>query len=195
MAAIPDYVAYELAPGAVNEQVESICKHITDNGSFTNNSQISQTDVDTFISSTYYEIGAWLAEFNLSPTQTAEAVVGVLQYYNALGASARTELALATTGFGTNENNRHRFLWKQYHDGLREIMSNGGLAALGAAELPASQDAGAVTAGGISKVDKQTIEDDSDATKYSFTRDGFDHPQRDTTSIISERSTTSSELP
>jgi len=194
--ATQNYIAYELSDGQCLEQVESICKHITEGGSFTNNSQIDQPDVDTFITSTYYEIGGWLAEFGYSPTQTLEAIVGILQYYNALGASARTELALATTGFAAKENTRHAFLWKQYHDGLREMLENGGLSALGATELDAATgDSRGLTAGGISISDKTDLEANTDATLYSFTRNGFDHPQRESSSIISERATTSSELP
>lgn len=205
MAIAPDYTSYELSPGACNEQVEATCKHLTEGGSFTNNSQISQTDVDTFITSTYYEMGGWLAAHNLSPTQTLESVIGILQFYNALGASARAELSIATSGLtrvgsrqssNLTENTRFNFLWRQYHDGLWELLDSGALVNLGATELPvALQDASALTAGGISKQDKKTIEDDEDATKYSFTRKGFDNPYHQTQTVIDERAVTSSELP
>lgn len=170
------YRAYELTPGGCLEQVESICKHLTDAGSFTGSATIEVTDLEVFISACYYEMGAWLAEFRYSATQTSEAVLGLLQHYNAIGAAARAELSVNAAGFSPNENSRFHFLWKQYHDGFREILAGGGLGNIGATEL-SSDAAGGLTAGGISVSDKETIEKDADATGYSFTRKHLDNPQ------------------
>lgn len=169
------YKVFEITEGAVQEKVEIFCRHLTENGSFTSQGTVVEVDVESLITDTYYEMCGWLAEFKYSTTQTDEVVLGILQYYNALGASAKAELSVNSAGFAPKENSRFSFMWKQYHDGFREMLAGGAFGNLGAAELTAEDIIG-LTAGGISINDKKTIEQDTDATKYSFTRKGFDNP-------------------
>lgn len=180
------YKAFELMSGSCLEQVEVICRHMTNMGSFDGNATINQTDLEKLISSTYYEMVTWLSQYGFSGTQTNENVVGFLEYYNAMGASARAELLLTPAGFSDAENSRFKFLWREYHDRLMEALAGDGLSALGAEGITDARGDG-LTAGGISKSDKKIIQSDTDATGYSFTRTTHDNPTYNSQDIVDSR--------
>lgn len=169
------YDAFEVTPGACIEQVEMLCMHLTDGGSFGGNAVIQQTDVESFISATYYEMVAMMAEFFISSAQTDSKILGLLQYFNSIGAASKIELVSPTLGSGVTSNTRQAFLTDQYENGFVRILGSNALSVMGAIPLTDPRGEG-LTAGGISKADKDIIDTDSDANTYSFRRKDFDNP-------------------
>ena len=170
------YDAFEIQPGACLEQVEMICRHLTDGGSFGGQSAADAVDVESMISATYYKMVAIMAKYFISWDQTDKKILGLLQHYNAIGASARVELAMASAGFKPVENTRFMFLWKEFEDDFEALVASNALSVMGATPLSDPRGDG-LTAGGISVEDKKIIGDDPDANNYSFRRKSFDNPQ------------------
>lgn len=181
-----DYDAFEVEDGSCLDEVEHICHHLTNGGQFNGQFGVDQPDVDVMISATYYEMVAMLAEYFYAPVQTDPKVLGLLQFYNALGASAKVELAFATTGYANSENTRHVFLWDQFETGFAKLLNTNALSVMGAAQITDPRGEG-LSAGGISLSDKTQISQDTD-NAYSFTRKLMDNPQAASQSIITNDS-------
>jgi hypothetical protein len=175
MVASP-YDVYEIEDGACLQVVKSICHQLTDQGNFGGQAIIKEEGVIRLISATYYEIAAALARHFYSSVQTEKNVLGVLQWFNALGAACKLELAVSTAGFGAQENNRHAGLCRQYTTGLSALLATNSLSVLGAGTIDDPRGDG-LSAGGISLSDKDFIRLDTD-NKYSFMRLLFDNPDR-----------------
>src|SRR5512135_1877051 len=108
------YDVFENEDGACLQQIKSIVFHLTDQGSFGGQSIVKEEGVIRLISATYYQMVAMMAEYFYSPVQTDKNVLGVLQWFNALGAASKIELAVAVAGMSPTENNRHSWLWDQF---------------------------------------------------------------------------------
>ena len=135
-----------------------------------------------------------MANYGYSAAQTDSTILGILQFYNALGTSAKVELAFSTNGFNERENTRHSFIWNRFMTEFDKLLAGRGLCALGAVMLADGFTglSDGLSAGGISLSDKETISKDTDATKYAFTRKLMDNPQ---SPVIISDETTVTELP
>ncbi len=163
------YTAYErTAATSCLREVQSLEKHLTSSGTFDVNSVPTLTEVEDFITDTYYELATKLLDYGYSMTQTDADILGTLQHYNALGACAKVELTQPSVGFKAGENTRYDRFYKEFSkvDTLIKSPAFQRMGATKSYELSAG-----LSAGGISISDKQDIEDDSDAEPYLFTKD------------------------
>ncbi len=163
------YSAYERTAGTscINE-VQAIERHLTTNGNFGGNSNPTLPQVEEFITDTYYELGVKLVKYGYNQVQTDTDVLGALQHYNALGASAKIELTQPSVGFKASENTRYDRLYAEFSkvDDLIQSIAFERMGATKGWDLSAG-----MSAGGISIGDKQVIENDTDFEPYLFTKD------------------------
>ncbi len=173
------YSAYERTAGTscINE-VLAMERHLaSDNGLFSASTIPSLSQVEEFITDTYYDIGTKLMAYGYSNIQTDADVIGALQHYNALGACAKVELTQPSVGYKAGENTRYDRFYIEFEK-VDKLIQSQGFERMGATrsyELSAG-----LSAGGISISDKETIEDDSDHPAYFFTRDSMKNVGTDT---------------
>ncbi|MFW9991899.1 MAG: hypothetical protein ACFFD4_07545 [Candidatus Odinarchaeota archaeon] len=168
------YTAYERTSPNCMQEVVALERHLSNNGVFDGSTNPTVDQVEKFITDTYDEIGLFLVEFGYAKTQTNQDVLGVLQYYNALGAACKCELTQPSVGYRANENTRYYEMKKMYMK-VREIIQSVGFQRLGATR--SWEQSAALSAGGVSISDKEDIETDSDHEPYFFTRDLHRHPE------------------
>lgn len=167
------YTAYERADGYCLDEVETLCRHLTNGGTFNTGSTPTLAQVESYITDIYDEINVRLLNYGYSGDQTASAAVSVLQHYNSLGAAARVELSQPTVGYKAGENTRYDRLYTEYEK-LDKLIQGAAFGRLGAIRgFPLSAG---LTVGGASISDKDVIEGDPDFEKYIFTKDLHKHP-------------------
>lgn len=167
------YLAYERTAGTscLNE-VQAMERHLTDNGTFGTATIPTLSQVEEFITDTYYDISTKLVINGYDQSQTDTDVLGVLQHFNALGACAKIELTQPSVGYKTGENTRYDRFFKEYEK-IDKFTETSALERLGATRSWNLSDG--LTAGGISISDKEAIETDADHVPYFFRRDLHKH--------------------
>lgn len=167
----PNYTAYEVEEGLCLEDVEEYCGHLTDEGSFTTQSQPSISGVERMLTASYYWIVGLLASNGYSAAQTDDVIVGILQELNALDVAIKCELANPITGQG--EANERFIEFKNRRDELVTLLTETtALDALGAVGASAGSASDLLAAGGLSKSRKRSVESDPDYLRARFRR-GF----------------------
>ncbi len=167
------YTAFERTTGSVLSEVQALERHLTDSGRFSTDTTPTLSDVETFITDTYYEIGTKLLDYGYAQTQTDADVLGVLQHFNALGACAKVELTQPSVGYKAGENTRYDRFYKEFEK-VDKMIKSPAFERMGATKSYALS--AGLSAGGISISDKETIETDTDHEPYFFSRDLQKHP-------------------
>lgn len=162
------YTAYETADGSALDQVEAYCAHLTEDSAFSTDTNPTKAQVEKWLTTSHALIAGWLLEFGYSSVQTDPVVLGILEEANAIDTVIKVELNNPTT---INGEPNDRFKWFQSRrDELKEIIDGLGLASMGAT-LEGDRTSLQISASGISKSDKQTVRDDTDAVQHRFRRD------------------------
>ncbi len=121
------YTAYERTSGTscLNE-VTALERYLTSEGIFDESTNPTLSQVEEFITDTYYEIGLKLLNYGYAQSQTDTDVVGALQHYNALGACAKVELTQPSVGYKSGENTRYDRFYKEFEkiNKLIELLNN-----------------------------------------------------------------------
>ncbi len=168
------YSAYERTAGTscLNEVI-AMERHLTNEGIFDETTMPTLSQVESFITDAYYDIGTKLMDYGYSDTQSGTKIVGVLQHYNALGACAKVELTQPSVGYKAGENTRYDRFYKEFEK-VDKLIQSPAFERMGATKSY-GLSAG-LSVGGISISDKEEIETDSDHEPYFFTRDLMKHP-------------------
>lgn len=163
------YSAFELTAGtSCLQTVEAYCRHLTSDGRFDTTSHPTLGQVERFLTQTYYQLQAILAEQGYNPTQTDTQVVGYLENLNAVGAVGKVELTQPVTGTG-EPNERFKEFRAAWRDGTAFIGSDA-FEALGGART--ERVSAGVVLTGTSRSRKRTVAADSDLVQPRFPR-GF----------------------
>jgi hypothetical protein len=171
------YTAYELDAGAALSGVASLCRHAARfNGAFDTATIPSLTQVEAWLTESYYWIQGQLSKYSFDIDQSAapDAVLSILQQLNVYDTCCKVELSLpgdSVTGepnqrFQTFENRRDE-LWRNLNDGT--------IGALGATTVAAPTVRQPLITG-ISRSRKKVLETNTDATQHRIRRDGFLNP-------------------
>lgn len=171
----PNYTAYEVEEGLCLEDVEEYCGHLTDEGTFTGETQPSITGVERMLTSSYYWIVGLLASNGFSAAQTDSTIVGILQELNALDVAIKCELANPITGQG-DANERFMEFKNRREEIITLLTETTALDALGAVTTSAGSASDLLAAGGLSRSRKRTVEADADYLRARFRR-GFGQRQ------------------
>jgi len=177
------YTAYERVSGSCLAEVEALCRHLTNNGTFDSTTHPNQSQVETFLTDGYDKIGSILAANGYAKEQTNTDILGVLQPFNAFYAASMIELTQPSVGYEGGENTRYARFFQEFNR-VEEFIKSPAFARLGATK--SWQESDYLTCGGISISDKEDIEADSDHPDYSFTRKTLRHPSLVSSTDISE---------
>lgn len=164
-----NYTAYELSDGACLEDIEGICNHLTQDGSFNDETQPKLSDIERWITLSRHWLAGILASNGISPIQTTSEVVGILQELNALDVCVKIELSMPVTGIG-EPNERFKALKERRDELLEMIQTSNMLEVLGAVTVEAGSLSQNLAATGISKSRKQSVEDNEDLVQSRFKR-------------------------
>lgn len=168
-----DYEAYETAEGEAMEGVELLCKHLTIDGSFNDQTQPTADEVHRQLTLAKHKIAARLAKAGYSTTQTAPAVLALLEPLNVLEVVIWAELASPITGQG--EPNERFLAFREERDTYIELLDSGALGDLGATVVTQARQTIAAT--GISKAAKDAVYLDTDTVPARFPRDFGKNPR------------------
>ena len=163
------YTAYEIDEGQCLEDVEAICNHLTLDGTFSESTQPRSADVYRRLTLAHHKIAGLLAMNGYAVAQTDEETVGILQQRNAIEVAIWAELANPITGVG-EPNERFKALADE-RDALVELIEGRALDDLGATRTTGTLGE-LVTATGVSRDRKISVEDDTDLVGARFKR-GF----------------------
>ena len=163
-----EYTAYERTQGAALEGVEAKCQHLTQDGSFTDDTVPSDVSVSQTLTESYYRVAAELAAAGYAVTQTDTEVLGFLQRLNILDAALNIELSVPIVGPG-EPNERYRALQME-RDAMFALLKTQALTVLGAEKGSSYSDLFAQT--GVIRDDKRDVDSDSDLVPKRFRR-GF----------------------
>lgn len=158
-----NYQGYENNEGDCKEGVEGICGHLTVDGSFSDTTQPTSSDVDRMLTESYYHVAVRLAAAGYDPTQSDARVIGFLQRVQILDAVLQVEMANPITGPG--EPNERFLALKAERDDMFALIASGGLDLLGATVVRLDP-----VLTGISKDRKLSVESDSDLVQKRFRR-------------------------
>lgn len=148
--------------------MEAYCRHLTSSGIFDTTSHPTLAQVERFLSQTYYQLQAILAEKGYNPAQTDTQVVGYLENLNAVGAARKIELTQPVTG-GGEPNERFREFSAAWRDGTA-FMATDAFEALGGERTERVGEGLVLT--GRSRSRKRTVAADTDLVPARFPR-GF----------------------
>lgn len=166
------YTGYEVAAGDVLRDIETLCRHLTDNGLFTTNTHPTLDTVERWITMSHHIIAAKLEAAGYSADQTDPEVLGLLEDLNALDVCIRIELSYPVTG--TGEPNERYIEFKARRDELMKFIDGGRLEFIGAVK---SRETGQfIRATGISVADKVALYSDPDLIHARFKRGQFTVP-------------------
>lgn len=174
------YTAYETDEGLCLETVETYCKHITDMGSFNDETQPTGQEVEKFLTASYYSLAGILTSVGYSIVQTEDAVLAFLQEVQALDVVVKVELANPITGLG-EPNERFKEFKARYTEMIELIKGTQLLEGLGAAVAEQGSASQLLAISGISKSRKRSVEDDSDYVQSRFRRGQGRNPLNDDT--------------
>jgi len=163
-----NYTAYERTHGAVLEGVEDVCRHLTQDNHFNDDTVPTSSGVERIITESYYRVAAELAAVGYAVSQTDPEVLGFLQRLNILDAAVHVELANPIVGQG-EPNDRYTALQAE-RDAMIELLQTQALTVLGAMKTTALSGLFAQT--GVIKDDKEDVDSDSDLVPKRFRR-GF----------------------
>ena len=164
-----DYTAYEIDQGQALEDVEALCSHLTQDGTFTDSTQPKSADVYRRLTLAHHKIAGVLAMSGYAVAQTDEEVVGILQQLNALEVAIWAELSNPITGVG-EPNERFKALIDE-RDALVALIEGRALDDLGGARSAATLGE-LLTLTGVSQDRKLSVEQDTDLVPARFKR-GF----------------------
>ena len=164
-----DYTAYETEEGACLETVEAYCKSLTEGGSFTDETNPTQSDIERMLTTSYYWVAGVLTSAGYNISQTDEQVLGFLQELQALDVTCKAELANPLTGVG-EPNERFIEFRRRRDEMVTMIQETQVLTALGGTggEVGSLSENLAIT--GISLSRKRTVESDTDYVRARFRR-------------------------
>ncbi len=163
--------AYEVASGSAIAQVEGFCRHLTASGTFSTLSQPTRVWVQSQLDLDAAYIAAKLTQAGYSLTQTDGDVLQLLQLWNVLRTAVAIELSNPVEGRSGEGNARFREFVNQLKS-VEDVATGPGLADLGATEL-AGGPGRFLTATGVSRDRKETVEEDTDHIKHRFRRGQF----------------------
>ncbi len=170
------YLSYERTAGtSVINAVSAMERHLTNEGigAFDSDTTPTLSQVEEFITDIYYDIGLKLTSYGYAQVQTDANVKGALQRYNVFGACAQIELTQPSVGYKGGENTRYDRFFKEYEK-LDTLIQSVGFQRLGA--VKSFELSAGLSAGGISRSDKEVIETDTDFEPYMFDKDKMRHP-------------------
>lgn len=163
------YTAYETDSGACLEVVESYCKHITDGGSFNDETVPTNTEVEKFLTASYYSLAGVLTSVGYTVQQTEDEVLAFLQEVQALDVVVKVELANPITGMG-EPNERFKEFKARYMEMIELIRTTQLLEGLGATQSDIGSASQLLAISGTSKARKRQVEDDEDYVQARFRR-------------------------
>ena len=163
-----EYTAYERTQGAALEGVESKCSHLTQDGSFSDETVPTDASVAQTLTESYYRVAAELAAAGYAVTQTDPEVLGFLQRLNILDAALNIELSAPIVGPG-EPNERYKALQAE-RDAMLALLKTQALTVLGAEKGSSYSALFAQT--GVIRDDKEDVDTDSDLVPKRFRR-GF----------------------
>ena len=164
---------YERSTGAAIVQAEGYCRHLTDRGVFSADSQptrawvTSQLDLDAAYIATKLEACGYAA------TQEDADVLQLLESWNTVRTVIAIELANPVESISGKGNARFQE-FRNRSKMLEELACSAGLADLGATVSGGLSEF--LVAGGVSRSRKQTVEEDTDHIKHRFRRGQFKYP-------------------
>ena len=167
------YISYERAGSACLNEVQTLERHLTDSGSFGTATVPTLTQIEEFITDSYYELGTYLTDYGYNRIQAGTNIVGILQHYNALGACAKIELTQASVGYKSGENTRYDRFYTEFMK-VKGLIQSPAFERMGATKGWALS--AGISAGGVSISDKEDIETDTDFEPYMFEKDLHRHP-------------------
>ncbi len=172
------YLAYELSGTAALNGVASLCRHAARAaGSFDVATIPSLGQVESWLTESYYWIGGQLRRYGFDEDQSAagSAVISILQQLQVYDTCCKVELSLPAAG-ATGEPNARFQTFIERREELLGNLHDGTLNNLSAiAETKATSPRRPIVTG-LSKSDKKTLEDDTDATQHRIRRDEFLNP-------------------
>ena len=169
------YTGYEVTDDDVILSVSSHCRHLTNVGVFDDNTVPKLTQVEKWITETYYDLNAHLSAAGYTIPVTDTEAKGFLERLNVFGTVVQVELSHPITGRRGGENDRYRTYLSQYKEGLKIIGGSDALSALGAVkDIELSKF---VEVGGRSRDRKNDLYKDTDAIQSRFKR-GFGRDRR-----------------
>lgn len=164
-----NYTGYEIKENDCVEDLEQLCSHLTQDGSFTTYTTPNTGDIYRWLTLSHHWIAGVLAGAGYSPTQSDEVVLGILEELNVLDTAIKIELANPVTGDG-EPNERFKEFEARRKELLELITGTTALDNLGAVLLPTQTNS--PTATGVSLSRKRNLTLDLDAVQPRFTR-GF----------------------
>lgn len=150
--------------------VAAYCPEMMDGGTnFSATTKPTVTQINAFITVANAKVDSSLAAAGYEvPAGAGATVYPVLRDLEALYVAARAHAAVLSARLGPDDRPKAFVFKKMFEDGMRELLSSD----LTMAGLTRAST-GTLYAGGISKDDKETYEDDTDRVEPRFKRDQF----------------------
>lgn len=158
-------------PYASASDVGALCHNLLDSeSSFSATTAPTLTDIESWLSSGCSIIEAQLGSWGYTtPVANTAGIFPWLTELNALWAAARAELSRTNITIGPGERTRGQVFEKMFWDGMRQLKEMD----LTAGGVNRSSARASIYGGGISKIDKDGQESDSDRVAPRFKRGQF----------------------
>lgn len=162
------YLGYEAREGEVLDRVQALCRNLTTGGKFTDSSSVPLSDVEQWLTDSYYRVSGELLRYGYGTAVTAAQPLSVLSQIQALGCALQVELS-ARQGI-TEPNQRYQAMLGQWNGLIADYVRGGGLEQLGVSRARQTYQQPELTGRSVSR--KNTAYSDTDATPARFPR-GF----------------------
>jgi hypothetical protein len=172
-------VAIEVTSGDVRKQLELLVRHMVAGGTFSENTNPTDSDLDTAISVAEADILTRLAGlgYDTVVTNWSNNAKNFFSWYNALCAAYRVEQAHQGLSAAPGIPTRSEGYYRQYMD-LWTALNEGDLDLVGIGVPQSSANSIQPSLTGVSYTQKAELEDDPDAVLPFFDRTDFTHPER-----------------